>query len=730
MGLRGRGTLRTANSRIVSDQATGERQVVNTPDFSEEYRNTEKRKQLMINAIEGLKSLGKGAINQFEKQVAEPAAAEAAARGSAEATAGKESTAGWSILTGNAQQDAYNKVTSRINASKLPDAYMANYQQRAQQASESGDKSFKTLDLMTPEERRQDYAKFKAEFVKEFDKQPFFAELSLTADSVMEKHLGTLDRQVNQYKKLQAFEAVGTEFANEVESFINSPDYSPEGLEEVLNARGIEWEAAAGSKLEANQAIMQVLTTRGAGLDDGKPKLAISRYLQSPEAKKRFGAMEGFDKVVRQVRESNIKYEQAELRQQQNEAEMLFYGSLSGGDFSSEKEIRNFLENTPLDEKKKFELMNKGIRHIGNVNGARTLEGAINTGQAEIVNAAKPEVLEQAFSMHVGSQETLDLAALQPTQAINLIQWMEKGFDVPKFVQKFGEATYDNGTEGMRKMSEQRNLYSMLRSSSGNLVSKIFPANVQAKLDLLTRIQNDSSMTDQERKNALNGFDAAWRRDSTGEAANVGIMKELKEKELNKDLVSFSKDNSLQPWFTFSDASESSQEWAQNEVGEMYRAYRLSGLPQKEAMERAQGDFVANNQWVSFDNGDEVYIPNSFGGDFNNKVKAYLTETNVVNSLALKYKVSPEEVLSKLTVRPEREYHISRNLEVVYDGVIEDYRFDANTFINNLPLIEAQELDRIVSETSKMFNDPVFIEQRKRIDKARKIRGDLGLLGR
>ena len=722
MAPRGRGELRSANSRLVPDQITGQISPTKGPDYSLEQRNIELRKQQMINAIDGLNAFGKGVVD-LGKGLMLQQAGKAAEKGRSEAIEGKESTADDDWLFGSSQQKAYNQTAAKVKAAEMPDAFMSYYQQKAEQPD------FKPLEEMTAQERRSQYAEFKAEFMKSSNGKSYWGDLNIEADKTMDQHLSLISKQVSSFKQEQAIITVGRDAISTIESTLISTG-SMAKVDEAIQANMNKWIAAAGTQAAAEQSILNNMVQLAAGLDDGKPKTNLAAYLQSPEARERFKKVKGFNKTVAQVTERVDKAVRAEQIQKAKAFEMEFYGHLNGGDFTTEKEFKEYLNKTTLDEKKKYELMNKAHKFLKDRSSAKSLEPFIRTGQAEVVNAAPEAVLEQAFGMQVAPVEHLNLAAMNKEQAANLVEWLNKGFNVPKFVSRFGENTFDNGEQGQKKLEEQSSLYSFLRSATPTNVGKIFPSQTIGKLELYNRLASDSTMTPQEIKNSLQAYDDAMQKNAAGISKHMEIQTELKQKDVAKSILKFSKDNSLQPWFTFGSMDAYSQEWASDAVSHSYKAYRLSGLPQEDALERAKSDFVDNNQWVNFSDGQRVFLPNDLGSDIENKAAEYLLTTGVLQKYALELDVPVESLRARSHVRPTRDYASTRQIELVIDGIPRDEKFTKVDLDTNAPLMEDAIYRSTLDQYRVRQESPEYIEQQKRINKIRRIRGDLGLLGR
>ena len=98
------------------------------PDMSQAQQYSDRRTKSIINGLDGLVQLGKGAA-KVGKDYADKKTTEAKAKGQAEARSGVESTGSQDFWSGNAQQEAYDDVKAEVTVAGLPqfiNEHMAN----------------------------------------------------------------------------------------------------------------------------------------------------------------------------------------------------------------------------------------------------------------------------------------------------------------------------------------------------------------------------------------------------------------------------------------------------------------------------------------------------------------------------------------------------------------------------------------------------------------------------
>lgn len=673
--------------------------------------------QLLLSNLDTIVKSGALVVDTADRVIQK----KATEQGQMEAATGQESSANDLAWGGSTQRDAYNKVRAEIAVRSMP-SFVDSFMRMDKENT-------KPIDDMSEAELQGAYTRAREAFFKEnkIEGSDYAVQATLAATDIQQSHLANLRQRQLSVRQDKAVAGI-----SEMVS-LATKDYGgqPEALEAYIDENFNTFATALGGTAEANVAVANGLLQ---AVTADKPSLEALNYLKSDAARKRFSGFKGFDQVVQQAETYTQKAKNAYRDELNKQAESGFYINLSGGAFKSTDDVKKYLDTTPLDPKTKFNLQNRAAKYLKTREGAVSIQNFIDTDQFNVVNAQKPEVLEEAFSINVGSPDGLDLRNMTLQQENALVNWVKKGFNVPKWIQKFGDSPLNNGDS--KSLDDQLNLYSNLKNRLGeSSVGTIFSSETQAKLEEWARLRADTTLSPADRKKTLDQFDIASKTDLEGSSLNMTIRREL-DPESDKGLQIMSQIESfvseggsnvfggpddLQPTFTFSDmtAEESapSMDYGKKLVAGNYATYRRAGLSPEDALSRAQSDFMAKNQWVEWNYGKNknTYIPKEFGDGFSDKSMQYLEKTKVLDKIALQEGLTVEEVKKAITIQPARDYNSTRKVSVYFNGIEKDVGFTADQYHNEQSLLKKEELAKISREASIRSQSKQWQEQQKQL---------------
>lgn len=697
------------------------------PDISLTLQQNERQTRDIIKGIDSLNQLASGAIDAFDKVVKY----DAVKKGKEEADVGKESSASPYAWGGFEQQAAYNTIRSELAVRDMP----AQVTELMKQDPENK----KPLDEMTEAERTAAYTRARGVYFEQkgIKGSTYEGLANMAANEVQNKHMVVLNEQARALGHSKAVYNVQETIAADARAYGGDPA----GLEANIEANFNKYAVALGSSQAAQEAIAKGLL---GSVTSDNPSLEALTYLKSPEAAKRFSSFEGFDQVVKQADIFTTKAQEAFRDKRKKGQENGFYINLSSGGFQTPADVDEYLkESDMITPEEKFNLRNKAVKYIQDSDEATNLQGAVNNRQYNVVNAQKPEILEEMFKRNVGGPDELNLRNMSIDQENALVGWIQKGYNVPKWIGKFGDSPLNNGDQVA--LDSQLKLYSNLKARLGETgVGTVFSSSTQAKLEEYARLRADTTITPADRKKTLDNFDTSAREDANGISVNSTIRKELSEGIKDK-IASFSSEggsrvfggpDDLQPAFTFSGMdrveSQPSFDYANQSITGNYAVYRRAGLSQDEAYARATDDFQKKNQWVEWTTGTNKnsYVPKEFGSDFANRAMKYMEHTRVLEAIAVDENLPVDEVRRRITVQPARDYNSTRKVSVYLDGVEKNVGFTSDQFFNNEQLMNQAQIDKTVLEYQKRINSPEYKKQIKEMSTVQRIMKDLGFVSR
>lgn len=717
------------------------------PDLSQAYRAVDIKKQQMTNAIEGLLAAGKGAVAVYDEKVTKPKIEEEKAKGSqlanqasayrkqvndpnlsqeerdaaqknldAVETQGQE----FSWFAGNARRDAFDGVAAENAVMSMPDAYEADRQEKAQAAMNDPESKFKSLEDMTPEERRLDYINFKSKYFKDagIDGKPFSAKASLAADEVMNKHLGLLDRKAAAIRDQKAKNAVAINSATVIDAFSNDPAKA----DEVIASKMGVWSVAAGGQAQANEAIVNGLMRAASGLEnpDGIPNENALAYLNSDQARQRFGGMEGFDSAIKQAKVNSNKFIENRKRQAHAILVQDFHSNLMSNSFQSEKEVHDYFDTgvgKNFEAKEAFTLRNKALKYVKSQQAAINLDEAFALKRTGEINAQPPEVRDQLFGIKVGVfGKDMSVDNMRPEQLRGTVDWIKSGFTPPEVVVKFA-TSYPNyeSTEDRQVMAKQADMYRFMSATMGDQVHKVFTdTKVIGRLNLFNTLEGSTTMTDAEKIKAMQNYEAKLVPGSAAHEFEKQVNIELKaDEKMSKKIMSFAKSGTdTQPFLNFS--NNDSAPYASNRIKQSYKAYRASGFSSDEAFKRASADFDMSHEWIEWEDGSNTYLPNrlgfkntdELGYSLENQVKNYLQTQDVLADFALSTGDTMEDVRKNITVRPEIG-DAGDTLAVYYKGAYTNVKFTPEQLNGSdaSSIYDKQKREEIKNKMSMIYTD-------------------------
>jgi hypothetical protein len=675
------------------------------------------RTQLLTQGIDALVNAG-GKVIQSQDQKQQKRMAE---KGAIEAGEGKANSASAWTWGGDAQTKAYNNVRGQAAVRDLP-SFVDEYFKT---------NSEKPLDEMSTEERNMKYAEARERFFKDkgLDSASFRAEAAMAATQLQENHLRYMDKQAADLRQVKSERLLQESMGD----LVKNSEGDPAMLEEMLANNMDEYSIAVGSSLKAQELMADGLLEAVVSADTAASMSALN-YLQSPQAAARFKDMADFPKVVKQAEIFNQKRINEMKAVQEKEAENGFYINLTGGAWGTLDEAKEFIMETPFDPKKKFEMIQLAKRHIETANAADQFQGAINTGQFNIFNAQPKEIKEELFNRNVGGPDEFDLNNITPQKITALSNWTKKGFDVPEWVREIGNAPVGNGEweadvnieagRPPKALNNQLKFYhDMVTQVGSQHIGKFFNSENAAKMEYLTTLTKGVVSKPEEFRQRLDEYDKAAKGSMYAEPRLNMFRRELSE-DFAKSLEKFAKEggsnvfsgpDDLQPLLTFTNMSSrrdsrQSMEYTKDMVSGNYVQYRLAGLDEKEAMQKAQYDFQNQNQWATFNKGPNkhAFIPREFGPDFANNAYRFLENNNAISVLAARHGITESEAEKKVVVQPSSDFRFTRRLSVYFDGQETEMNFDQAEFETGIMQMDQEELERVTREITRRKQDPTY----------------------
>lgn len=696
-------------------------------DINQTYQNNARRTQGLISSINSLVGAAGSAVGAADKVLTE----DAIQRGKREGgDLNKASSAGTFTWGGEEQQKAYNSVRAELVTRDMPS--------KIEEYLKNDSEIKKPMDEMDDNERSVAYGRARTKYFQDkgIDGSSYQEDANLVANDLQSKHLSLLNKQSVDLRQAKATRNVSDSVIADVKAHAGNP----EGFETDLNAKFNKYAISLGGTKQAQEAIANGLLT---AVMSPTPSMEALNYLKSKQAKDRFSSFEGFDQVVKQADTYTLKVQNAYKEQVKKQAESGFYINLSGGAFTDKKSVEGYLNSTNLDPETKFNLTNKALSYLKTSKGADDLQAAFHAGKYNEINAAKPEQRDELFKRMVGGPNDVLTTNMTLDRENALVDWIKKGNEVPKYISKFGDSPLNNGDA--KAMDGQLKFYSSLKGRLGTSgTGTVFSSQTQGKMELYARLKADTTLAPADMKKALDEYDDGDKLNPAGVSFNAKINGELGKTGLfSFDIAekmnsfaaeggsnTFSGPDDLQPTMTFSDmtkaGSEPSLQYANDSLTGNYKAYRLAGVPQDAALERAKNDFQKKNQWVVWDEGSNKnsYIPKEFGDEFPKKSMQYLESTNVLKAIALAENTSIEDIRKKLTIQPSRDYNITRQLSVYVDGIeknIPDAKgkniasFNADQFHNEVKTMDKAQLDKVLRDYSIRASSPAYQEQQQQL---------------
>lgn len=711
------------------EQVSTQVQAQQAPDISQTLNANARRTESLMGSIDALNKLATGTLNMADTYVKK----EAVEKAKLEASSGQDSTADKFAWGGPEQQAAYNTVRAEYQVRDMPssiDRYM-----------KEDPENKKPLDEMTEPERAAAYARSRQRYFKEkgIEGSTYQTQAEIAANDLQSKHLSALGKQAQVIGQAKAMQGVAETIAADARTYGGDPV----GLESHIEANFNKYALSLGGSEKAQEAIAKGLLT---SVTTSNPSLEALTYLKSKEAKKRFSAYEGFDQVVKQADVFTTQAQAAYKDKLKKTEEQGFYTNLMNGAWTKKEDITSYFKETKYTTpEEQFNLTNKALKYLDVRKGADSIDKSIKSKEYNIVNAAKPEVIKEAFGRYVGTESTLNLAAMTPAQEQGLVNWVKDGYIVPEWIANIGNSkNISNGNPAI--LDSQLNIYNTMMDRLGSsTVGAIFDSKTSAKMELYARLKTDVTLSPSERTATLNNFDKNSEVDPiTGMSRDAAIAREFSEKgdDISSDITNFVKEggsrmyggpDDLQPWNVMSDIeSAPAMNYATKEVAGNYSVYRHANIPQDEALQRAKDDFQKKNQWVTWDNGATIhtYVPKQFGTDFVKQSNDYLTNIHAFKKIANDHFMSEEEAKKRITVQPSSDYNSTRKLSVYFEGIEQDISFNLDEYTKRKQVMRLDEVNKITEDYKKRIASPEFQAQQQQLTTVQKLMKDLGLTAR
>jgi hypothetical protein len=714
---------------------------VTGPDMQEGYKANARRAESLANAMDGLVSATKGAVTWGNK-VARDKSEIAAAKGKAQANAGQansqESEDFWS---GNAQTEAYNTTRGENAVADMPQFIEKNVaEQYAEKRKSNPDQYNKEFDELSNEERSGMATKAYETYLKDnkIVGSPYEASARTYGSALLNKTSQFINAKSREITNQKAEANVTAASMGVINNF-----KSPADIDEQIAAQELQWKQTLG---DPNGTKTQTAVMKGVlgSVMKPVPNLDALTYLNSPEAKKRFGHIDGYDKADKHT----TAWRKADVYEKKTGMENQFYSLLNVGELTNEAEVDAELGKYPdmyIDAKDKFILKNKALKHLRTTGEAETLQGAIATKNFGVVNAAKEDVRVAAFERNVMEMNEpvgpiITHQSNDPKDPIlkkqnAFMAWMKDGFNPPQFVKQNLNTelvpTFDKGDPMLERIATHQKISRTLGRSG---VSKLFDTDTQASVDMYNRIANDSSLsTPKDKALAYNKFVVSTKESmATGRSPIAAIQKEIVEPDFMSELQSFAQEgggdttfnfgvpSDLQPFMTTRNNSDMEEGgYAMKSLTGNYAVYRQSGLPKDQALRKAKDDFLYKNYWVEWDK-KATYAPREYGTDFNVRGMEYAKGKGWIDQIAKQNGIAPEDkdiVESRISIEPSFDYATTRKMSVFYDGVEQPMNFSFREFSQYKGVTDKNELDALEKKDFDKRKSPEYIKDQERKQK-------------
>lgn len=714
---------------------------VGGPDMSAGVDANKRRTEGLIAGLDGLVNVTSGAITAGSR-IAERKTKEAVARGTATANTRDEngniiaSTASTSFWSGEAEQKAYEEVRGQNEVANLPDYVQADVNKQFEERKAKNPKL--EFDDLTDDERNGMASAAQIKFMQEKNLvgTPYEASARAYGDQLMAKTTQYINGQARNLKEAKKSYNVTQASMSTINTF-----KSPQAIDEQIELQEQTWKQSmndlTGAKTQT--AIMQGVLS---SVMQEKPNLDALVYLNSPEAQKRFGGIEGFDKAKKMADKHTTAYRKAEAFEKKTGMENQFYQLLNVGELTSEAEVDAELASYPdvyIDQKDKFILKAKALKHIGTTNRADDLQLAISSNNFGVVNAAKEDVRLAAFERNVMSMDTPVAAVLSyqsedprdPTlqQQKAFMSWMQKGFNPPQYIKQNLNTEIVPTFEKNDPMNERLVTHQKISRTLGRAgVSKLFTVETQTSIDMYNRISNDTSLPTPEKKAlAYNKFVANTKETiETGRSPLAALQKEVVNDDFIAEMQSFAQDgggdttldfgvpSDLQPFLSTRNNSDTDENgYAMTSLRGNYLVYRNAGIPKDDALRKAKDDFLYKNYWVDFKQ-ESVYAPREFGSDFAQQGMNYAKSRGFISQLAEQDGVDPDMVEARVAIKPSFDYQTTRKMAVFYKGVEQPMTFTFKDFSKHKGITNQAELDLLEKKDFDKRNSPEFKAQHEK----------------
>lgn len=716
--------------RSTPDKVSVTQAAVAGPNRQQEIEGNARRTQSIISGLNGLVSLGAG-IEKAADTYAAKKTKEATAKGT-ELAQGEKPRPDSDFWSGDAGQEAYDSVKAENTVKQLP-AFVDQY------ITENGKKP---LDEMSADERRIIVAEARGKF---FDQDtvknaPHRNKAEAYANEVVDKQLSFYDNKAKTVGAAKAKMAVEEAVSGDLQAFGGSS----KELDDIIDAKMLTYQQVLTDPTGEDTQTTVVSGLVSSVMSDS-PDLNAMAYLKSPEAKNRFGHLEGFDKAVKQANDFSLKAQNAAAVKARDEDENGFYGVLSAGGFTTVDQVRQHLDGTVLDEKDKFSLMNKAVKHMKLSSAADNLQQYYDDKNFGVINSASQEDLGALFERNVMPKNlnldaVLNADASQDPQAgdmqNNFAKWVKEGHNVPKYVSEHLNSNINAGNTVVwnnRLATYQR----MSQRLGATGLAKLYTSDTQAALEEYAALSADVVMKPEDKKQALTNFLEGSKQDRiTGFSTNYAIRKEIidEDKGILGELTKFAAEGGgdttldfdvpadLQPFTTTRNNSDTSTSGyaVKSLVGNysIYRRQNPSADPQV-ALRKAKNDFLSQNVWVDWAD-KSTYVPREFGENFAERGMSYIRDSGVISRLAVSEGLPPEVIERKVTIEPSSDYHSSRKLSIFYDGIEQSQQFTLDQFDKKTSLLSSQERMKIERENKDVRNSPEYKARQEKLMKMQK----------
>jgi hypothetical protein len=700
------------------------------PNMQEAIEGNNRRTKSIIQGLDSLVNMSKAGMDKYS----EIKTKEAIESGKTKAAKGEARPEDSSFWSGDAEQEAYDDVAAEGAVAGLPSF--------VEQHIVDNQDPTKPFERTTREERAGLVAKAREAYFKAngLDKSPIRDKADAYANMLGSKQLDIMDRQVVQQKAVKAQAGV----SNLVAKTVNAFKGSAQEIDADINARMLHYQQSLGDP-EGTKTQTAIVTGLVQRVMSENPSLETLSYLKSPEAKERFGHLEGFDGAVKQADVFSTKAQNSLRVKNKASAENDFYSVLNSGGYTSKEQVQEKLNSIPtelVDEAEKFSWMNKALTHIKTTQAADELQEAYKVRNFGVINSAKQPELLATFERNVMSKNT-DIDAVlsadpSSSPVVATIQntfndWVKSALNVPTHVRNHfntplvatDKRTWDNRLQTYQKMQQGV-------GSTG--VSRLYDTETQAGLDEYAAITADTDMAPDKRADAINRFLIGAKQDRiTGISTNSAIRKEIMDEKtgIMKSLQEFAAEgggdsflslgtpDDLQPVFTTQSNSDTAMDsYAVRSLAGNYSIYRRqkpTGDPQ-DALRRSKNDFLAQNLWVNWDS-KATYVPREFGENFAVRGMKYVEDSGILSKLSVSEGLPVDAIKRKVTIEPSHDYHISRRLSVFYDGIEQDENFDLGKFDKNVGAMDAATRIKYEQENSDLRNSQTFKDRQKMLDK-------------